>query len=89
MSQDGHLKFTVSFKADFVEDMNPITLKHFNALSKTIYCAKGNIPLWDAENQLVSGENVKKPHIENYSAQDSRKQTFKNTMKQYMHRLHT
>lgn len=83
MSQDGHLKFTVSFKADFVEDMSPITLKHFNALAKTIYCAKGSIPLWDSENKLVSGENVKKPYIENYTAHDNAKQTFKNTMKQY------
>jgi hypothetical protein len=39
--------------------------------------------LWDAENQLVSGENVKKPYIENYTAQANGKQTFKNTMKQY------
>ena len=83
MSQDGHLKFTVNFKADFVEDMNPITLKHFNALAKTISCSKRSIPLWDSENQIVSGENVKKPYIENYTAQSNGKQTFKNTMKQY------
>ena len=83
MSQDGHLKFTVSFKADFVEDMSPITLKHFNALAKTIYCTKGCLPLWDAENQLVSGENVKKPYIENYTAHDNAKRACKNTRKQY------
>ena len=62
--QDGHLKFTVSFKADFVDDLNPVTLSDFNHLSKTISCNTGCIPIFDVTNGYVSGENVTKPYIE-------------------------
>lgn len=36
MPADGIFKFTVNFKAAFVEDMNPVILNEFNTLSKTM-----------------------------------------------------
>ena len=71
--QDGHLKFTVNFKADFVADMDPISLSDFNHISKSIPCGTGNIPIWDATNNMVSGENVKKPYVEWPSSSNSNK----------------
>lgn len=62
--QEGHLKFTVNFKADFVADMDPVSLTDFNHLAKAIPCTNGYIPIWDADNNMVSGENVKKPYVE-------------------------
>lgn len=71
--QDGHLKFTVNFKADFVADMDPVTMSDFNHLSKTIPCDIGHVPLYDTTNNYVSGENVNKPYIEWPSSNDSNK----------------
>lgn len=36
IGEDGALKFPVSFKAQFVDDLNPLILSDFNALAKTI-----------------------------------------------------
>lgn len=61
--QDGHLKFTVNFKADFVEDMEPGSLAEFNEIGRNIHCMDNDIPVYDRIRNQVSGENVKKPWV--------------------------
>ena len=63
--QDGHLKITVQWRAAFVEDLNPLTLTHFNALSNQ-WIELGSVrevPIWDDDYKVVSGEEVIKPFI--------------------------
>ena len=67
--QDGHLKFTVNFKADFVADMDPVSLADFNSVSSSIPCTKNDIPVYDSSRNQVSGENVKRPWVEGVDSQ--------------------
>nr|DAE82427.1 MAG TPA: hypothetical protein [Caudoviricetes sp.] len=67
--QDGHLKFTVNFKADFVEDMEPNTLSDFNNISSSIPCSNPDIPVFDTVRRQVDGENVKRPWVEGVDSQ--------------------
>lgn len=75
MPQDGHMKITVSFKAQFVEDMNKNTLADFNAIADTIPVPMNNDTLsrvyreatstedGSFEGGYVTGEAVQRPHI--------------------------
>jgi hypothetical protein len=64
MPQDGHMRITVSFKAQFVEDMNKNTLADFNAIANTIPCNNAvESKVYNQNEMLVSGESVQKPYV--------------------------
>ena len=75
MPQDGHMKITVSFKAQFVEDMNKNSLADFNTIASTIPVAINNANLskvyreatstddGNFEGGYVTGEAVQRPLI--------------------------
>ena len=55
MSADGQIKYTIQWKATFVEDMDPSILEDFNALTSKIPFTK-ELPLYDTEIGMISGE---------------------------------
>ena len=64
VSNDGHLKLTIQWRASFVDDMQPNTLSDFNYLSNNyIPSPSGNIPMWDQNISAVDGRNVYRPYI--------------------------
>lgn len=72
MPQDGHLKFTINFKAQFVSDMEPNTLSDFNHLISKYYTNFNNMAdfnniadakIWDDSIQSVNGDKVIIPYI--------------------------
>ena len=62
VAQEGNIKFTINFKAQFVEDMNPVTINDFNNLCRLIP-SSGESPTWDDKLAHVNGENVVAPYI--------------------------
>lgn len=58
---DGHLKYSIQWKASFVEDMEPNILTDFNALTKGLGGAE--LPIYDYSLHGVSGEWATIPYI--------------------------
>ena len=63
-SQEGNIKFTINFRAQFVEDMNPATITDFNKLASRIPASGGESPTWNDKLGHINGENVHAPYIE-------------------------
>ena len=66
MPQDGHMKITVSFKAQFVEDMNLNTILDFNAICKknpVVPSPNNESKIYDYENQRIVTDSVQTPYI--------------------------
>jgi hypothetical protein len=57
------LKFTVPFKATYIEDSDPIILAEFNSLTNNITTDSTDIPLYDTELQAVNGEWCQVPYV--------------------------
>lgn len=67
-SREG-LKFSVSFRCQFVEDMEPTILSDFNQVTKEQWSKyRNNIPVYNTSTESVSGEWVHVPHIYKESA---------------------
>ncbi|MGL5327856.1 MAG: hypothetical protein ACRDD7_01220 [Peptostreptococcaceae bacterium] len=62
LSKDGGLKFSVSFNATFVEDMNPVIINEFNALTQAK--DRKNIPIYDSQGKHINGKWATLPYIE-------------------------
>lgn len=58
---DGHLKYSIQWKASFVEDMEPNILDDFNKLTSGIGGAE--LPIYDIDIHGVSGEWATIPYI--------------------------
>ena len=65
MPQDGHMKITISFKAQFVEDMNVNTIYDFNAICKQSPVKPQGDPvgIYDINNQRMITDSVQTPFI--------------------------
>ena len=65
MPQDGHMKITVSFKAQFVEDMNVNTLADFNAICEKnpVYPSGTPVKIYDNNNDRMVMDSVQTPYI--------------------------
>ena len=66
MPEDGNFKFTVTFKANFVEDMDPNILIDFNELSRNYY-PNGNfpeeVPLYSIDKGFVTNSAARPPYF--------------------------
>jgi hypothetical protein len=62
-SSTNGLKFTVPFKATYVEDSDPIILAEFNSLTNNISTDTTDIPLYDTEIGSVNGEWCTVPYV--------------------------
>ena len=63
LPDDGSIKFTVQFKANFIEDCNPLILEDFNQLSLRHYSNNGSKPLYDEEGGYVRNEFTYPPLV--------------------------
>lgn len=61
--EDGNIKFTIQFKASFVEDWNPVILEDFNQLSLKHYGNAGTKSLYIPEGGYVRNEFAYPPLI--------------------------
>ena len=61
--QDGHLRFTIQFNAQFVEDMSYASLIAFNKIASCIPASGKQLKLYDNDLDIVTGENASKPYI--------------------------
>lgn len=61
--QDGHLKFTITFKAAFVEDMDIASLEDFEKICRLITPRSDISPIYDSTISAVNGENMLRPLI--------------------------
>jgi len=61
--KDGYISLSLSFSADFVEDMDPSILVDFNELTAP-YAGGPNIPIYDKTNHMVNGQLVNMPYIQ-------------------------
>lgn len=62
MPEDGNLKITINFKANFIEDCNPLILEDFNILSAGHGYFTGNKSLYHPDG-FVRNEFVNPPYI--------------------------
>ncbi len=61
---EGGLTYSVSFKANFVEDMNPAILYDFNRIiSDNMVVPDTELPIYDSKNDSVDGRWAKVPYI--------------------------
>ena len=66
MPTDGQMKFTVDWKATFQQDMDPVSITHFNYIvDASMLPGKqyAEIPLFDYMNGRVTGESALFPRI--------------------------
>lgn len=61
--EDGNIKFTINFKANFIEDCNPVILEDFNQLSLKHYGNTGTKSLYVPEGGYVRNEFAYPPLI--------------------------
>lgn len=64
LNKDGNLNFTVSFHAEFVEDMEPLILTDFNDLTKGYASNASTKPVY--KNGRINGDWVTMPFIRQY-----------------------
>lgn len=60
------LKYSISFKSAFIEDMDPLILVDFNNLTKGLWDGlgeAGNVPIYDTTNKFINGDFVKCAHV--------------------------
>ena len=62
MPEDGNLKLTINFKANFIEDCNPLILQDFNELSGLHHTYTGSKDLYNTDG-FVRNEFVNPPYI--------------------------
>lgn len=62
LSEEGNLSFSINFKANFMEDMNPLIIKDFNTLS-SYYPSSDFHKLYDENEGLVSNKFADPPFI--------------------------
>ena len=62
---DGQFRFTVEFKSTFQEDMNPMSIIHFNKLAQLYRSGHSvtEMDLFDQKSLRVTGEAAKMPYI--------------------------
>lgn len=63
LADNERLKFTVDFKCQFVEDMDPQILVDFNTLMLPHYSGKSDMPLYDKKRNHADGEWAAVPYI--------------------------
>ena len=63
LPDDGSIKFTIQFKANLIEDCNPVILEDFNQLSLRHYSNNGSKPLYDEEGGYVRNEFTYPPLV--------------------------
>ena len=64
MDNDGTQKITVSFKAQFVRDMDPIILSDFNRIAMTsYYSSRADLPLFNTDTKTIDGRWSSMPYI--------------------------
>ena len=66
MPEDGNFKFSVTFKANFVEDMDPMILEDFNNLSRKYRPGKllpSEKPLFSISDGFVTNNAVRPPYF--------------------------
>ena len=62
--QDGPIRIPVSFKCQFVEDMDPNILSDFNkVVSSQLKTFKKDIPIYNTKSEMTSGEWANVPYI--------------------------
>lgn len=61
MNENGEIKFSINFKATFIEDMDPNILVDFNVLTDNI--GGDELPLYDPDIGMTSGEWPTVPYI--------------------------
>lgn len=61
---EGGLKYSIPFKATFVEDMKPELLQDFNTVVKNFKGNRTKVPLWDKDLQAVNPDWPICPYIE-------------------------
>lgn len=63
LSDNSRLKFTIDFKCQFVEDMDPQILSDFNMLVINKYNGLTEMPLFDKSRSIADGEWAKIPYV--------------------------
>lgn len=82
LSDNSRLKFTIDFKCQFVDDMDPQILVDFNTLVQSQYSGLTEMPLFDQARLHPDGEWAKIPYIAYKTAQES--PGLKGMQKKYM-----
>mgnify|MGYP000863227882 FL=1 len=62
--KEGYIPISLSFNADFIEDMDPSILVDFNYLTSSYASNNANIPLYNKSINMVDGRFVNMPYIQ-------------------------
>jgi len=72
---DGQIRYNIQWKADFVEDLEPVILAEFNDLARVI---SGNtMPIYDNVNKHINYKWATIPYIQPYTSQVTKYTTYK------------
>lgn len=76
--QSGTLKVPVSFKCQWVEDMDPLILSDFNKLvADKVNTYEKDIPIYNTETNMINGQWCNVPHIVRHTSDITGKTVFK------------